>query len=150
MAKSLKKEWIPSGNTGPKSIRWTLMYLFINTSRSIYIIIYFPPLSNMLQHILQMKVSFICLLKTQLLHYWNATQLWCQMRHQNTQQGTEHKALVNVPLRVIRIKSTPEQIFKSAIHPFHIIIIFIFSSQATLKPEVPLNLQNSLDFRPIT
>lgn len=37
---------------------------------------YFPPLvSNMLQHILQMKVSFIYLLITQLLHYWKVTQL---------------------------------------------------------------------------
>lgn len=86
---------------------------------------YFPPLvSNMLRHILQMKVSFIYLLKTQLLHSWKVTQLWCQMRHQNAQQGTEHRALVNVPIRIIIIKSTPEQIFKSVIHPFHIIHLF--------------------------
>lgn len=71
------------------------------------------------------------------------------MRHQNTEQGTEHRALVNVPHRVVIIKSTPAQIFKSAIHPFHV-IIFFYSSQATVKPEVPLTLQNSLYFRPIT
>lgn len=65
------------------------------------------------------------------------------------EQETEPRALVNISLCVIKIKSTPEQIFKSAIHPFHIIFYF-HSSQATVKPEVPFTFQNSLYFRTIT
>lgn len=41
---------------------------------------------------------------------------------------------------VIIIKCIPKQIFKSAIHPFHIIFYF-HASWATVKPEVPLTLR---------
>lgn len=61
--------------------------------------------------------------------------LWSNARQQNTER-------VSASLCVIKIKSTPEQIFKSANSPFD--IIFLFSSQATVKPKVPLTLQNSL------
>lgn len=42
----------------------------------------------------------------------------------NREPGTEPRASANVSLCVIKMKSTPEQISQSAIHPFHIIFYF--------------------------